>query len=207
MDEQFTPAEELVIGDLETLKVLSDELRLSILEYLQDSGTVKSVADKLNRPPTKLYYHFNLLEKHGLIQMVNTRIVSGIVEKHYQASALRFRLARGLLSPTSKDFDEQIDTMFTGIFGSARDDLRESLVDGVVETGEDAPAHRSLLLNQSRSLMTVDEADKFYEQLGELLKTYGFTDIDRDSDRKDPNRQLYKITVALHPSSRGKKSS
>ena len=80
-------ADAMKITDLESLKVLADPLRLSILEYLMKPSTVKRIAEKLGKPPTKLYYHFNLLEQHGLIQLVDTRVVSGIIEKHYQATA------------------------------------------------------------------------------------------------------------------------
>lgn len=61
----FKPTPEMIITDLETLKVLADPLRLSIIEYLSRPGTVKKIAEKLDKPPTKLYYHFNLLENMG----------------------------------------------------------------------------------------------------------------------------------------------
>lgn len=61
--------------------------------------TVKQIAAKLNIPPTKLYYHFKQLEEHGLIRVVDTRLVSGIVEKLYQARAYSYRVDKGLLSP------------------------------------------------------------------------------------------------------------
>ncbi len=42
----------MLISDLETLKVLADPLRLSILEYLVKPSTVKRIAEKLDKPPT-----------------------------------------------------------------------------------------------------------------------------------------------------------
>jgi DNA-binding transcriptional ArsR family regulator len=198
--ESFTPAEEFVIHDLETLKVLADPLRLNIVDYLQYPSTVKDVAEKISRPPTKLYYHFNLLEKHGLILTVDTRIVSGIVEKHYQATAKRYRLAWGLLSPTDKEFDERLEVMIGGIFGAARQDARDSIVMGIVDTSENAPQHQRLFLRTARSSLTPERATEFYDKLKTLLNEYGFSDREIDADA--PEKQLYRLSMLLHPSGR-----
>ena len=80
----------VTITDLETLKVISDPLRLNIIQVIKDiniSGalcSVKQVSERLDIPPAKLYYHVKLLEKHGFLEVTETRIVSGIVEKLYR---------------------------------------------------------------------------------------------------------------------------
>ena len=80
-----------MIENLETLKVVADPLRLRILDAFGDKPhTVKQIAKVLEIPPNKLYYHVNMLEEHGLIRVVNTRLVSGIVEKTYRATAYLF---------------------------------------------------------------------------------------------------------------------
>jgi DNA-binding transcriptional ArsR family regulator len=192
----FTPADERVISDLETLRVLADPLRISILEYLARPGTVKQVAEKLDRPPTKLYYHFNLLEKHALIQMISTRVVSGIIEKQYQATARIFRVDRGLLSPGSATFDQGLEVTLNGLFGDARNDIRESIASGMVETAQDAPKARRLLINQGRLNLTPQKAEEFYERLSDLITEFqAFTE---DAEGTRP----YKLMVLLHPSSR-----
>ena len=66
-DEDFRPADEFVVKDLETMKVVTHPLRLQILEYLlAQPRTVKEIAEEIGTTPTKLYYHINLLEKHGM---------------------------------------------------------------------------------------------------------------------------------------------
>ncbi|PJF28737.1 MAG: hypothetical protein CUN52_11925, partial [Phototrophicales bacterium] len=146
----FTPADEFIINDLETLKVLADPLRLNIIEYLITPSTVKDVAEKINKPPTKLYYHFNLLEKHNLIKMVFTRIVSGIVEKHYVASAHVYRIAHGLLAPGNVDFEEHLEVTFSGLYGDTVNDLRESIRAGVIDISENAPNYRRMKIFQGK---------------------------------------------------------
>src|SRR3954467_12474429 len=97
---QAHPPQLHTITTLDALKVFSDPLRQQIIEaLLDDAKTVKQVAVELDLAPTKLYYHVNLLEEHGLIQVTETRIVSGIIEKHYRAAAREFAIERSLLTP------------------------------------------------------------------------------------------------------------
>ena len=65
------PEPTMMINDLESLKVFSDPLRNQIMEILApEKLTINQIAKKLGLAPSKLYYHINLLEKHGLIQEV-----------------------------------------------------------------------------------------------------------------------------------------
>lgn len=201
ISEKFKPAEEFVISDLETLKVVADPLRLSILEFLSKPGTVKQVAEKLDMPPTKLYYHFNLLDKHGLIQMVETRIVSGIIEKHYQMAAHVYRLEKGLLAPGNADFDEGLEVTLSGIFGDVRNDIRDSILAGAVSTGPDAEDYRRLMMTQARLDLTPEQAKAFYDRLISLLNEFDHHD-DEDESALD-GTQPYKVLLLIHPTSRG----
>ena len=54
MFDEFIQAEQLVISDLETLKVLADPLRMQVLQLLLKPKTVKEVAARSEMPPTRL---------------------------------------------------------------------------------------------------------------------------------------------------------
>ncbi len=197
----FVPKDEMIIDDLETLKVLADPMRLTILEYLMKPSTVKRIAEKIDKPATKLYYHFNLLEKHNLIQLVDTRIVSGIIEKHYQASAKSYRLARGLLTPGSDNTDEGLDVMFGGIVADARNDIAESIRSGLIRTDEDREIHDSLLLQSQRFKLTEAQSRAFYDRLLGLIREFSGDDI-TGANEANPDAKTYKLMIVLHPSSR-----
>ena len=93
------PDEEFVISDLETIHIVSEPLRLQILEILKDSPkTVKMVAKELGINQVKLYYHFKLLEEHGLLRITEERMVSHLIEKVYQTRARSIRIATDLLT-------------------------------------------------------------------------------------------------------------
>ncbi len=81
----------MYITDLEKLKALSDPLRVSIITSL---GTNKKNSQqlakllKINR--TRIHYHLHVLEEMGYIEVVDTDLVNGIVQKYYLPTAQAF---------------------------------------------------------------------------------------------------------------------
>ena len=77
-----------IVKDAPTLKALADPTRLQILMALGEGPkTVKDVAALLGLGATRLYYHFKILEKAELIRVARKRMVSGIEERTYEATA------------------------------------------------------------------------------------------------------------------------
>src|SRR5260221_4797110 len=90
------PEPERIVSDVETLKALSDPLRLKILEtmvaHVEVGWTAKELAAALGVPQTRLYHHIELLLERDLIRLASQRVVSGIIESRYRVAALSFRL-------------------------------------------------------------------------------------------------------------------
>jgi DNA-binding transcriptional ArsR family regulator len=93
------------VDDAKTLKALSDPLRLAILNLLmyRTSGplkalTVKELAAELGQPQTKLYRHVKQLQGAGLIEVAETRVVSGNVEHRYRSGQLSLRIDEAFLT-------------------------------------------------------------------------------------------------------------
>lgn len=195
--KRFTPAAELVISDLETLKVLADPLRLSILEFLMRPSTVKRIVEKINKPATKLYYHFNLLEKHGLIVLVDTRIVSGIIEKHYQAAARIYRVAKNLLAPGSDEFDEGLELTLNGVFTSTKQEILANIHDATIDMQEDAPWHRRMTLSNQRFELTPKQYEKFHHALKGLIAEY--SDVTQENQEHGAQTTSMKLLLVSYP--------
>ncbi|HMN59124.1 MAG TPA: winged helix-turn-helix domain-containing protein [Anaerolinea sp.] len=105
-----------MIEDLATLQVIAEPLRAQIFEVLaNDMLTVRQVSERLGLTPSRLYYHINLLEQHGLIQVVETRTVMNMIEKVYQAVAPNLEVADALLEFTSPETRQQTVNMITSI--------------------------------------------------------------------------------------------
>jgi DNA-binding transcriptional ArsR family regulator len=194
--QQPRPDEEFVIADLETLKVISEPLRLQILELLADKPrTVKQLAGELNMVATRLYYHVNLLELHGLIRVTGTRVVSGIIEKQYQVTACRFRVERSLLSLAPSAGDQALDTLMSGMFEQLRGEITASAQRGLIDFSPDAPPERTLLISRTLGALPPERAAEFYARLEALVKE--FDAIAADPANDDPH--IYGLAVVMYP--------
>ncbi|MEL6524434.1 MAG: winged helix-turn-helix domain-containing protein, partial [Chloroflexota bacterium] len=61
-NELPTPAERIVLASLDALKVYFDPLRQKIVQQvIKKPKTVHAIAEALDVPFTRLYYHINLL--------------------------------------------------------------------------------------------------------------------------------------------------
>jgi len=186
-------SEEFVIGDLETLRALTDRQRLQIMEAFARHGgaprTVKAVASELGETPTKLYYHVNMLEQHGLLVVAESRIVSGIVEKRYTPSARRFRVDRELLSAASGgsvDAADQLGDALGNVLDSAGDALRSA-----ISSAQFKPGDGRSLVSHGTMRLTAAQAERIRVLLKEIVDTEDST----DDDAAD-----FALTVAFHPS-------
>lgn len=195
------PDAEFIVNDLETLKVLADPLRLQIIELMTPAArTVKQLAAELNLPPTKLYYHIKQLEERALIRVVDTRIVSGILEKQYQAAALSYRVNKALFSLTSQAGKEGLNVMLTGLFEDTKEDIQNSVEADVIDVSaqeEDEKArYRSLLISRNTLYMNPDQAEDFYKRLRSLAREYL---RDEEHVAANADEQAYGLMIALYP--------
>ncbi|WP_299429905.1 helix-turn-helix domain-containing protein [uncultured Meiothermus sp.] len=186
------PANQLVIRDLETLKVLTDPLRLQILELMSKPITVKVVARSLAMPPTKLYYHVGQMEAHGLIRVVGTRVVSGIIEKQYQVTAKNYSIDRSLLEIHKKDHSSLTEILHNVMDGVSAD-IQKGLESGLIQVGDEHPVHQRLVLGRTLVLMTPQQAQQFIETIHMLLKQF--------STGPSEKAQPYSFLIAFHPHS------
>lgn len=204
----YEPVPELMITTLETLKVFSDPLRQKIIETLMDSAkTVKQIAGELALAPTKLYYHVNLLDEHGLIRVTETRVISGIIEKQYRASARNFAIQRTLLSPGSSGRSEGLRTALDALIAPMRDEIERGVASGVIDTSDDAPNARKLRVWRAMSRMTPDQAEAFYARLETLIEEFDSRKHERKDGSAPPSGPSYSLLIALYPTSGAEPSS
>ena len=139
------PEAERLISDVETLKALSDPLRLRILETMVTRAdvpwSVKELAARLDVPQTRLYHHIELLVERDLLRVAEQRVVSGIIETRYQISALSLRLDPALVSGEGVG-QTAAREVITTIFDETRRDLERILA--TPPTGDESPIDRTI---------------------------------------------------------------
>jgi DNA-binding transcriptional ArsR family regulator len=132
------------ITDLEALRALVDSQRHRIVTLLMEEPlTAKELADRLGIGRTRLYYHLAMLEQHGLIRVVETRIVSGIAERKYRSVARTFRVDRGLLAAHASEV--QISDTHASIIDAVANDLRARAASGGQASDADLLVSRAFL--------------------------------------------------------------
>lgn len=187
--------EEFTISDPETLKVIADPLRLQILKSFKSPRTVKDVAEILDIVQTKLYYHVNMLEKYGFIEVVETNVVSGIIEKHYRVTAARYSVDSDLLA-AAEDPGGQVDTLLSAVFDSAKSEIKQSVRAGLMDLKDDSEPKRGMIVHSSLNL-TDEQVEEFDKKMSALLRE--FYDMAEENDTANPNAPIYGLTLAFFP--------
>jgi DNA-binding transcriptional ArsR family regulator len=205
MTKKLQIKEELIIEDLEVLKVISDPLRVRIAELISVTNrngqlcTVKQLAKKLDMPPTKLYYHINLLEKHGLIEIAETEVVSGIVEKRYQVAAYQMRVSASILEGQEISKDEQVELALNsvqGVIDSTMQDLRQSVAYLITQEEEEGETVEqvAILVSRENLHLTNTQAEELQAKMEKLIDEYKHLD---PAPAEEP--LIFGLTIALNP--------
>ena len=190
------PPGERIVSDVETLKALSDPVRLRILETMvqaaDEAWTVKRIATALGVGPTKLYHHIAILEERDLIRVAGTRVVSGIIETSYRIAQLGVRLDRSLLSGGATDEASlAIEGVLGTVFDTARDDVAAALRTGAMRVDPDG-APTAGILRQDLKRLRPARAAELKERLNALLEEF-------DGDADAPDASPFGLLLAFYP--------
>jgi DNA-binding transcriptional ArsR family regulator len=189
----------LTIKDLETLKVLTDPLRLQIIETLApEPQTVNLVAQQLGLSASRLYYHFHLLEASGLIRVVETRMVSNIMEKIYWITADSFDVDKDLLNFTSDTGHENITRLITASLDATREDILRSLKARRFELDQGAkPNPRDMVIKKIKKRLRTATYQHFVDAFFALMQE--FSDLPDEFD-EEGEVSCYAVACFLYPS-------
>ena len=207
--------ERLEIDDLETLKVLTDPTRIELLKRIGQTNrtgalcTVKQLADALDTPATKLYYHINLLEKHGLIQVGETQVVSGIIEKHYQIAAYNITVSKNMMGESQGTGSEKLDQVLESIrtvMHAAVTDVENSLRHAHKKREAADPemlqqtTPSAIQMVNEELLLTRAQAEELLNLINKHLKTYQkISNKNIEHGKKNADLLTYGITTMVAP--------
>ena len=185
------PADILEIDDIEVFEVLNNPTRFRILRLLQEPRSVKDVADHLGVPPTRLYYHFNMMEEAKVIRVTETRKAGAMVQKLYQVTAKGFRpspaIARGGYDP-----HEMAKITAGVILDGARVDAEEALTEHFARLRAGSDEKIGGLLRRSLAYMTREQAVEFADRLAKFVEDEFDVHDDGDGDE-------YGLTLVFFP--------
>jgi DNA-binding transcriptional ArsR family regulator len=188
------PLAERLISDVETLRALSDPLRLRILEVMtatpDETYTVKRLATILGTSQTRLYHHVNQLTERELIVIAGQRVVSGIIETSYRVGQRNVRLDRRLLAADASTMHDTLTTIFDG----ARDDIETGLRAGTISTSEDADPASKLLLARGIARLSPERAAELRARLVALFEEFS----DEAGQAAQPDLPAFGLVLSMY---------
>lgn len=84
-----------ILTTMEEVKAFSDPFRYKILMTfyrMKKPATVKEIAVAIDEVPANVHYHIKKLEKVGILKLVYTKEINGIIAKYYQPTAETFTI-------------------------------------------------------------------------------------------------------------------
>ena len=182
MNTKLNQKESFIIEDREVLKEIVDITRQKIVRTLYDDPlTAENIADKVDFPQEKIYYHLKKLESVGIIQSENAGIVNGINQKQYLNVARNIIVKMDMLKPGS----DQEDKKFIHNVLSQDHIKVMSLVDQITGYNEEPikPVMRSKTFNVTEK--------KYREIAAQLKQIYDQLESAQAGDKKSD-------TVSVH---------
>ena len=187
--------ETMIINKVVQLKAISHPLRMQILETMSFKPmTTKQVAAVLEKQPTRLYHHVNILEKAGLITLLRTEKKRGTTEKYYKTAAREFTVNRGLLHSRQGLFSSMSDMkgMITTQLARTIQEMQQSIE---LQGKGRVPGGQRVVLSSSRIHTTPARIKILNAEISRILKKY-----EAAPSRKGTNE--YKFTLVLYPVTR-----
>jgi DNA-binding transcriptional ArsR family regulator len=168
------------------LKAASDPMRIRMgLLMLDDGRTVKELAETLDVPPTRLYYHMKILERHGLVEVVERRMVSGIEERRYRAVA-----AAWAFGPEMEPSTAEFAVVTRAVLGAVQGEIEVVLQD-ISDTDAGALDTAVPVMSMTDLLLTAEELAEVQEAINGINDRFA-------KDRLDtpPNARRYHFLFA-----------
>lgn len=174
--------EVLVLRDLECIKAIAHPRRIDILKTFDKLPlSAKQLSQLLDEPHAKINYHIKTLYKVGILELVEEKIKSGIVEKYYYPSAKNIVIGQKILNFSLTDEEQLSISKFENM-----SELFYSAAEGNRLLDESIVEYQNISLTESE-LIELNNAIKI--KIQEIV----------DSRNTDENEIGYNISVLAIP--------
>ena len=169
--------EVLVLRDLECIKAIAHPRRIDILKIFDEIPlSAKQLSQLLDEPHAKINYHIKTLYKVGILELVEEKIKSGIVEKYYYPSAKNIVIDKKVLDFSLHDKAENAQEIYISKFEDIIELYYQAAEEDILEQKNIADYHKISLtynelteLNKVINLKIKDILDK-REELDSVIK-------------------------------------
>jgi len=185
-----------VIDNPRVAEISLDPVRTRLLSELAEPSSATMLAGRVGLPRQKVNYHLRMLERHGLVQLVEERRKGNVSERLMRATATSYVISPAALAAVQPDPMRSPDRMSAfWLLALAARLVRDV---GTLITGA-AKAHKRVatfaLDGQVRLASAADRA-AFGEELAGAVTAL----VRKYHDEKAPRGREHRVVVAIHPS-------
>jgi DNA-binding transcriptional ArsR family regulator len=184
-----------VIEDAAVAEATLDPIRTRLLAELAEPGSASSLAAKVGLPRQKVNYHLKLLERHGLVELVEERRKGNVTERVLRATAASYVISPSALAAVQPDPGRSPDRLSARwLLALASRLVREvgELIAGSTRAGK--PLATFAMDGEVRFASAADRA-AFVEELTAAVTSL----VGRYHDEHAPHGRGHRVVVALHP--------
>lgn len=161
---------EKVLTTLDQIRVYSDPYRIEILFTFQKfnrPATCKEIADSMGEVPAKVHYHIKKMEKAGVLNLVYTKNINGIIAKYYEPAAENFELKGSVKGEDAikSILGETYLNTISQIFDKAKSDFLK-----IVQKSAENHNKGKGVLQYSDLFLTDDEAEELHNYIDKIIK-------------------------------------
>ncbi|MBM7614433.1 winged helix-turn-helix domain-containing protein [Alkaliphilus hydrothermalis] len=167
----------LVMRDLEQIKAISHPYRVEVFGAFEGDQpqSAKQIAEKLGEPHAKVNYHIKSLLKVGILELVDEKVKSGIIEKYYLPAATKLVIDKSFMQNVDDDVLQSINQASISIFEKISADFYKS----AEKSNNGLP---KFLDYHNDYYLTTEESKELIGKINDLVKDYL-------TDKKDKTRE------------------
>lgn len=179
--------EVLVLRDLECIKAIAHPRRIDILNAFKATPlSAKQLSQLLDEPHAKINYHIKTLYKVGVLDLVEEKVKSGIVEKYYYPRAKHIVIGKKALNFNSDSESTDIGDICISKFENMSDSFYDAIERNTLDDDN--------ITNYNQITLSKDE-------IRELLETVDSKINDIISNRKNEESDMkYDLSLITIPS-------
>lgn len=179
--------EVLVLKDFDCIKAIAHPKRIDILNAFKSTPlSAKQLSQLLNEPHAKINYHIKTLYKVGVLDLVEERVKSGILEKYYYPTAKHIVIGRKTLNFKMDSDDEDNGDLCISKF----EDMSNSFYNAIEKNSIES----EYIVNYNQVYLTKEEikelSNTIEEKINEII-------LNRKLDEAETKYDLALITIPL----------
>ncbi|SHI87000.1 transcriptional regulator, ArsR family [Clostridium cavendishii DSM 21758] len=162
----------VILNTLEQIKAYSDPYRLRIITFLRNNkeeATVKQIADYLGEVPAKIHYHIKKLEKAGIVELIRTKEIKGIIAKYYYLTGNSFEIFGENIQEEAK---QVYKSQLLNLINEYYDKSKEISIEAMKKNLNNLNDHKALSVACREIYVTEEEFEAVNNEIRSILLKY-----------------------------------